>query len=250
MIPGTVKPVKTVVPVPVRDRLWRSVQALGCSLRTVGAGAESDVEHDDRVLAVLDLVQHAPVPTEPSTVNSSELIGEGLADPLRILEQRTGDELDCSCGDLVREPIERGPGELGLQSRACRDRSRGAVVLDEGARGFGSEDDITSTDGLTGLDKSAQSFGVGLDLLGFAQGKVGLDGVDNFLLHAAVVLRGGRTQGRVEIGWESQGHRRYHDGIRMHHYGEVPVEDPLADALMPSGGERPDGLAVGPTTDG
>lgn len=56
------------------------------------------------------------------------------------------------------------------------------MVLDEGADGPGSIHDITGTDGLTCLGESAQRFWIGLDLLGFAQGKVGLDGIGDFLL--------------------------------------------------------------------
>ena len=76
------------------------------------------------------------------------------------------------------------------------------MVLDEGVDGFGSIHDITGPDGLTCLGESAQRFWIGLDLLGFAQGKVGLDGVGDFLLHAAVVFHGSGTQGRVKLGGE------------------------------------------------
>jgi len=80
---------------------------------TVGAGAGPDIEHHDRVLAVVDLVQHTPVPTESGTVDSSELVIQGLTDPLRIFEQRAGDELNGSRGNFVREPIGEGPTSWG-----------------------------------------------------------------------------------------------------------------------------------------
>ena len=86
---------------------------------------------------------------------------------------------------------------IRMRSRTRRDPSRDAVVLDEVADGFGSIHDITGTDGLMCFGESAQRFWIGLDLLGFAQGKVGLDGVGDFLLHAAVVFRCSGTQGRI-----------------------------------------------------
>lgn len=54
---------------------------------TVGARATPDVEHDNRVSAAVDLIQHAPVPVEPGTVDSNELVGKLLTDPLRAAVQ-------------------------------------------------------------------------------------------------------------------------------------------------------------------
>lgn len=65
------------------------------------------------MLTVVDLVQHAPVPPEPCTVDPSELANQGLTHPLWILEQRAGDELNGRCGDLVRQSICEGPASWG-----------------------------------------------------------------------------------------------------------------------------------------
>lgn len=63
--------------------------------------AVADIEHDDCVLSVIDLVEHAPVPSEPCAVDAGEFIDKSLADTLRVLQERTRDELDC-CFSNVR----------------------------------------------------------------------------------------------------------------------------------------------------
>jgi len=54
------------------------------------------------MLVVMDLVRYAPVPTEPGAIDSCKLVTQSLTDPLRVFQQRSGNELNCGCGDLVR----------------------------------------------------------------------------------------------------------------------------------------------------
>lgn len=68
----------------------------------VGAGARANVEHDHRVLDVVDLIQHPPVSAEPRTMDASEFVGQRLTDSLWILQQRAGDEFHRRCGNIVR----------------------------------------------------------------------------------------------------------------------------------------------------
>jgi len=44
----------------------------------------SDVEHDHRVVGVVDLVQHPPAATEMVTVSTSELLAKGSTDSLGV----------------------------------------------------------------------------------------------------------------------------------------------------------------------
>lgn len=69
--------------------------------------------------------------------------------------------------------------------------------------GLSSVDDIARTDGLARLGEGAKCVGVGLDLVSFAQGQVGLDGVHHRLMQAAVIFLCGGAELGVEIGWKT-----------------------------------------------
>jgi hypothetical protein len=71
-----------------------------------------DVKHDYCPLGVVDLVQKAPVPAKPGTVNAGKLVTEGVTDSLRVGEQRAGDELDVR-GNLRLQPISEGSAGRG-----------------------------------------------------------------------------------------------------------------------------------------
>jgi hypothetical protein len=90
-----------------------------------------------------------------------------------------------------------------MRSPARTGRSRGVTAFDQNTDGFGAIDNIAGADGLACLGESAQRFGVGLDLSGFPQGEIGLDGMDYRLMHAAVIFRGNGSQRCVEIGRKS-----------------------------------------------
>ena len=66
------------------------------STRPVGHRAGLDVEHDHCALGVVDLVEHAPVPAEPGTVDAGNLGTEGATDSLGGGQQGAGDELDAT----------------------------------------------------------------------------------------------------------------------------------------------------------
>ncbi|MGH8937852.1 MAG: hypothetical protein ACRDV2_00700, partial [Actinomycetes bacterium] len=68
------------------------------STRTVDVGAVLDTEHGDKTDVVADRVQDAEG-TPPRGVDPCELVVQRVADPVRLLQQGSGDELDDCCGD-------------------------------------------------------------------------------------------------------------------------------------------------------
>lgn len=76
-------------------------------------------------------------------------------------------------------------------------------MLDQIEDSFAAVDNITRTDGLTGLGERSQRLRLGHDLGGLPEGQKGLDGVHDLLVHAAVILRGGETQVGVKVGRKS-----------------------------------------------
>jgi hypothetical protein len=80
------------------------------------------------------------------------------------------------------------------------------TVPDERANGFGAEYNIAGTDRLTRRGKGTQSFGIRLDLLGLTPSKIRLDGMSDFLLHAAAVLSGSNAQGLIQVSGKTQRH--------------------------------------------
>jgi hypothetical protein len=69
----------------------------------------SDMEDVDGPGGVINLV-HDPVGTHPSRVQALQVPSDCLADPPRVLRQRTQDEVDHCHGDLGRETIESPAG--------------------------------------------------------------------------------------------------------------------------------------------
>ena len=93
---------------------FRSVNEAG------GRRAGLDVEHDHCALGVVDLVEHAPVPAEPGTVDAGKLRTEGAADSLGVGQQGAGDELDGNGRDLRRQPIGEAAAGRGRGSQLVR----------------------------------------------------------------------------------------------------------------------------------
>jgi hypothetical protein len=81
-----------------------------------GAGrrlSEADVEHDHHVLSVIDLIQHPPAAAQAGAVDAGQLRAERLADPPRIIEEGSGEELGRRGGDLDGQPFAEGPPGRG-----------------------------------------------------------------------------------------------------------------------------------------
>ncbi len=71
-----------------------------------------DVKHDDRPPVFVDLIQDAPFPPQPSAVDAAHLTAKGFADPSRIIEKRSGDELGGGERNVVRESAGQRPPSL------------------------------------------------------------------------------------------------------------------------------------------
>ncbi len=86
------------------------------STRFVNIGSVFDAMNVRGVPFKIECEQDAVVTTACSA-QAQELIGERLAEPLRIVSQSSGDELaDCG-GSFLRQPtksLQRGTGDFGL----------------------------------------------------------------------------------------------------------------------------------------
>jgi hypothetical protein len=82
-----------------------------------------DSEDDDLVARLLDLMQD-PKRSAPCGPDALELVPEGLADALRVLDQRARDEVDDRSGDgfghMFGDGPCRGPGHDTLNTRRVR----------------------------------------------------------------------------------------------------------------------------------
>jgi hypothetical protein len=73
----------------------------------------ADVKHDDHVLGVIDLIQHAPVAAQAGAVDAGQFRAERLAHPPRIIEEGSGNELGRCGGDVERQPLGERPPSWG-----------------------------------------------------------------------------------------------------------------------------------------
>jgi hypothetical protein len=81
---------------------------------TVGGRAVLDVLNDDRMLCFVDPVQHAPLSTEPGAVKAGQPVPERFTDPVRRLQERSGNEVNSRGGYVLREQLrDRAPGRAG-----------------------------------------------------------------------------------------------------------------------------------------
>src|SRR5699024_6583231 len=70
-------------------------------LVSVCSGARSNVQDDDGVVGTVNLVEHPPVASEPSTIDTRKFLAERLAHTSRLIQQRPGNELGGSGGHIM-----------------------------------------------------------------------------------------------------------------------------------------------------
>ena len=65
-----------------------------------------DVEDDDGVGLVGDLVADAPVTASAGRMLTGVFVPQRMANTVRVIQERAGDELGRGCGDLFRQASE------------------------------------------------------------------------------------------------------------------------------------------------
>src|SRR5699024_3379825 len=110
----------------------------------------------------------------------------------------------------------------GPRSRARTIRSRSAAPTHQAPHGLGAVDDVA----FVSLGQSTKRFGVCFHFSGFACGKVGLDGVYDRLMQAAMIFFGGEAQFVFELWREAQCH--CHTNMVAKSTTLVPVQPALS----------------------
>ena len=102
-------------------RPGRPKNRTGLRQRTVGVPPVVDPQHDDLAPILVDPVEH-PIGSAANGPYSGQVIAEGLADPMRVLEQHSCDEVDDGRRNRLGQFLCNRP-----PSRVCQNDLKGGL---------------------------------------------------------------------------------------------------------------------------